>query len=107
MKNTTNTTNYSLVERIKRKSTPLFQLFPINNRTKYPIFFNKLLERIHNLKVRYKKADSVKVFQNTQLSRQAINGNLKNKGGIYLWWCKPTGLFYIGSAKSFVGKNGR
>jgi len=47
------------------------------------------------------------VYQNAELNRQAINRDLKNKGGIYLWWCKKTGLFYIGSAKSFVGKNGR
>jgi hypothetical protein len=47
------------------------------------------------------------IYENAELSRKEINKDLINKGGIYIWWCKITGLFYIGSAKSFVGKNGR
>jgi hypothetical protein len=49
-----NSNSFALVERIKRKGSLLYQLFPINHRTKYPIFFEKLLERIHNLKTNYK-----------------------------------------------------
>ena len=99
--------NYYLIERIKRKSSPLYQLFPINHRTKYPIFFGKLLERINSLKNRYNKFNIIKVYLNVELNKKAINLDLKNKGGIYLWWCKTTGFFYVGSAKTFVGKNGR
>ena len=100
-------TNKSLVERIRGKGSLLYLLFPINRRIKYPIYFDKLLERINSLKIRYNKLNLIKVYQNVELNRKAINTDLKNKGGIYLWWCKNTGLFYIGSAKSFVGKNGR
>lgn len=103
----TNKTNFSLVERIKRKGSLLYQLFPINHRIKFPIFFDKLLERINSLKISYNKLDSINVYQNVYLNKKVINKDLKNKGGIYIWWCKNTGLFYIGSAKSFVGKNGR
>ena len=64
--------NYSLVERIKRKGSLLYQLFPINHRIKYPILFDKLLERIHNLKTNYKynKFYSIKVYQNLELNRK-------------------------------------
>ena len=58
-----NTNNLSLVERIKRKGSLLYQLFPINHRTKYPIFFDKLLERINNLKLKYNKPYSINVYQ--------------------------------------------
>lgn len=47
------------------------------------------------------------VYQNVELNKKTISKDLRNKGGIYLWWCKITGLFYVGSAKSFLGKNGR
>ena len=102
-----NKNNFSLVVRIKRTGSTLFQLFPINHRTKYPIFFDKLIERIQNLKISYNKLASIYVYQNVDLNKKVINKDLKNKGGIYLWWCKDTGLFYVGSAKTFLGKNGR
>ena len=102
-----NKNNFSLVVRIKRTGSTLFQLFPINHRTKYPIFFDKLLERINNLKLKYNKPYSINVYQNVELNRKLINKDLKNKGGLYLWWCTNTGKFYIGYAKSFLGKNGR
>ena len=102
-----NKNNFSLVVRIKRTGSTLFQLFPINHRTKYPIFFDKLIERIQSLKISYNKLASIYVYQNVDLNKKVINKDLKNKGGIYLWWCKDTGLFYVGSAKTFLGKNGR
>lgn len=52
-------------------------------------------------------SSKIKIYENVELNRKNISKELLNKGGIYLWWCKSTGLFYIGSAKSFVGKNGR
>lgn len=88
-------------------------MFPINHRIKYPIYFENLIERINILKFRYNYSclNEIIVYDNKNSNqidfRKKINNELKNKGGIYLWWCKPTGLFYIGSAKSFVGKNGR
>jgi hypothetical protein len=75
--------SFSLVERRKNGSL-LYQLFPINHRPKYPIFFNKLLERINNLKMKYNKHYSINVYQNLDLNRKLINKDLKNKGGIYL-----------------------
>lgn len=104
---TMNAKNFALVERIKRKGSYLYQLFPINHRSKYPIFFDKLLERINNLKFMFNKPGLIHTYENVELNKKVIIKHLKNKGGIYLWWCKKTGLFYIGSAKSFVGKNGR
>ena len=50
-----NKNNFSLVVRIKRTGSTLFQLFPINHRTKYPIFFGKLLERINSSFKRLRK----------------------------------------------------
>ena len=48
------------------------------------------------------------MYLNVELNKKAINLDLKNKGGIYLWWCKTTGFFYVGSAKTFLGApNGR
>ena len=99
--------SFALVERFKRGSSLLYQLFPINHRIKYPVFFEKLLERINNLKLKNNDNSSTKTYLNVDLNRKLINSDLKNKGGIYLWWCENTGLFYIGSAKSFVGKTGR
>lgn len=103
----TNNNQFAIIERTKREGSLLYNLFPINHRTKYPIFFNKLLERINILKTKYNIQGLFYVYKNAELSRKEINKDLIGKGGIYIWWCKSTGLFYIGSAKSFVGKNGR
>jgi len=102
-----NKNQFAIIERIKREGSLLYNLFPINNRTKYPIFFNKLIERINTLKTKYNIQGLFYIYENAELSRKEINKDLINKGGIYIWWCSITGLFYIGSAKSFVGKNGR
>jgi hypothetical protein len=82
----TNSNSFALVERINRKGSLLYQLFPINHRTKYPIFFENLLERIHNLKTNYNynKFYSIKVYQNLELNRKILNKELKDKGGIYI-----------------------
>jgi len=103
----TNKNQFAIIERIKREGSLLYNLFPISHRTKYPIFFDKLLERINALKTKYNLQGLSYVYENAELSRKEINKDLINKGGIYIWWCKNTGLFYIGSAKSFVGRNGR
>ena len=47
--------NYYLIERIERVLRWTHQLFPINHRTKYPIFFGKLLERINSSFKRLRK----------------------------------------------------
>ena len=100
---------YAPVERIKRKGSKIFQLFPISNRLKFPIFFDVLIAKISSLKSKYNNFDfgPLRVYQNVELNIKEIKKELNNKGGIYLWWCKDTGLFYIGSAKSFFGKNDR
>jgi hypothetical protein len=68
----------------KRKGSLIYSLFPINNRTKYPIFFNSLLNRINNLKKNYNKLSLVSVYKDVKLNRKKINKDLENKGGIYL-----------------------
>jgi hypothetical protein len=102
-----NKNQFAIIERIKREGSLLYNLFPINHRTKYPVFFDKLLERVNTLKNKYNIQGLFYIYENAELSRKEINTDLINKGGVYIWWCKITGLFYIGSAKSFVGKNGR
>lgn len=103
----TNKNQFAIIERTKREGSSLYNLFPISQRTKYPIFFDKLLGRINALKSTYNVQGTFHVYENAELSRKAINKDLVNKGGIYIWWCSITGLFYIGSAKSLVGRNGR
>lgn len=103
----TNKNQFAIIARIKREGSLLYNLFPINQRIKYPIFFDNLLERVYTLKNKYNIQGSFHVYKNVELTRKFINSDLKNKGGIYIWWCENTGLFYIGSAKSLVGRNGR
>lgn len=98
---------YALIERTTKEGSLLYNLFPINHRTKYPIFFENLLDRIDALKTKYNLTGLSYVYENAELSRKDIKRDLVGKGGIYIWWCKDTGLFYVGSAKNLVGKNGR
>ena len=60
---------FSLVQRIT-KGSQLNQLFPINHRIKYPISFDKLLERIYNLRSNYKKLGTMYVYQNVELNKK-------------------------------------
>jgi len=103
----TNKNQFAIIARIKREGSLLYNLFPINQRVKYPIFFDNLLERVYSLKNKYNIQGLFYVYKNVELNRNLINLDLKNKGGIYIWWCEIGGLFYVGSAKSFVGRNGR
>nr|QVG61525.1 hypothetical protein [Rhizoctonia sp.] len=107
MKMQTNKNQFAIIARIKREGSLLYNLFPISQRIKYPIFFDNLLERVYTLKNKYNIQGSFHIYKNVELARNLINSDLKNKGGIYIWWCESTGLFYVGSAKSLVGKNGR
>lgn len=73
-------------------------LFP-----KYPIFFSSLISRINALS---KLLDglvqsTVIVYPMTPAGKLECQKDLKNQGGIYIWFCHVTGLFYVGSAKSF------
>lgn len=124
-----------LVPRVtKLNSSTLYNLHPINHRLKHPILFDSLNLRILSLKFEISKyfeknkdmtnhligvpyleflnaiqkmGKPENIYINAEKSRPKLNKDLKGFGGIYLWWCSQTGYFYIGSAKSLVGKNGR
>jgi hypothetical protein len=79
-------------------------------RIKYPVTLSALLARISNLASELGDRVSLSLFVydlskpgQVELARKEQKGH----GGIYIWFCIPTGLFYLGSAVSFFGKNGR
>lgn len=86
-----------------KNSSKIYQLFPINNRLKYPITFNVLLNRINTLINHFNLKPIFKIYINCELNEKFLRKELKSIGGIYLWWCRVTGKFYVGSAKNFTG----
>ena len=74
-----NSASYSLS---KKEPGILYQLYPINNRKKYPIFFEKLIERINNLSSmggkHNKNITPFKEYVNVELNRKLINKDLYN-----------------------------
>lgn len=85
---------------------------PLANFTKYPLFFKTLLDRISLIKTQYSIKHKVRVFYlNTDNARAYVKKTkkkeLENKGGVYIFWCKANGLFYVGSAIRFITNKGR
>lgn len=76
---------------------------------KYPIFLTTLLSRIRSLATLFK--DHIKLdlrsYPMTPEGKLEAQKDLAGLGGIYIWWSQTTGYFYLGSALSFFGKNGR
>lgn len=70
---------------------------------KYPISFDILISRINTLISQYNLKPIFKIYENCDLNEKLLRKELKNIGGIYLWWCQKTGKFYIGSAKNLTG----
>jgi hypothetical protein len=62
-----------------------------------------LLNRINQLIKNYDLQEVAKFYINCQVNEKAIRKELSKLGGVYLWWCSSTGMFYIGSTKSFSG----
>jgi len=84
---------------------------PLANFTKYPLFLfvkKTLLDRISLIKTQYSIKHKVRVFYlNTDNARAYVKKELENKGGVYIFWCKANGLFYVGSAIRFITNKGR
>lgn len=75
---------------------------PLANFTKYPLFLKTLLDRINLIRTQYSIKNKVRVFDlNTDNARALVKKELENKGGVYIFWCKANGLFYVGSAIRF------
>jgi len=74
--------------------------------TKYPLFLKALFNRIDLIRTQYSIEIKVRVFK---LNKDKANAQkeLKNKGGVYILWCKKNGLFYVGSALRFFTNKGR
>ena len=74
--------------------------------TKYPLFLKALFNRIDLIRTQYSIEFKVRVFK---LNKDKANAQkeLKNKGGVYILWCKKNGLFYVGSALRFFTNKGR
>jgi len=92
-----------ITQYVPLNSSKVYQLFPISNRLKYPISFDALMGRINSLIHQYGLKPVFKVYSNCASNEKLLRKELKNIGGIYLWWCTETGKFYIGSAKNFTG----
>lgn len=81
---------------------------PLANFTKYPLFLNALLDRICLIRTQYSIKQIVRVFDlNADNARALVTKELENKGGVYIFWCKANGLFYVGSALRFFTNKGR
>lgn len=78
-----------------------------NDIIKYPIYFEKLIMRIIELS---KSKNYYSIFSESPVNilvfsindRKELRIALKNKGGVYILWCKTDGLFYVGSSKNFI-----
>src|SRR5438874_6542424 len=47
------------------------------------------------------------IFINPLLERESIKKTTKGRGGIYCWYCRITGKFYIGSSKDLYKRLSR
>lgn len=105
------TTLTTAIARINKRAYYYFNKqysVPASTVTKYPIFLESLIQRIKLLKSQYSITSPLRLFD---LSKPGVKGvaqrQLRGKGGVYCWWCKPTGLFYVGSAMRFFDNKGR
>lgn len=79
---------------------------PQNTSPKYPVFLEALCKRIKRLQLLYGLQTNLLVY-NIITDASKIKFDLKDKGGVYILWCKKTGLFYVGSTLRYFTKNGR
>ena len=74
---------------------------------KIPISLNILLARIRSLADQYNITIKLRTYPANASGIAAAKKDIKGKGGIYIWYCNITGLFYLGSGVKFFGTNGR
>ena len=80
---------------------------PLSRFVKYPVLFTALLTRIHKLGAEYNIQLNIQTYRMNTLGIAKAKQELKNLGGIYIWYCHVTGFFYLGSAQEFFGRGGR
>ena len=68
---------------------------PITTITKYPIFLKSLIQRIKDIQTRYTLSKNLFIY-NLNTDKAKAQFELSNKGGVYVLWCKSTGMFYVG-----------
>lgn len=97
----------ALIKIMKRIHFNSFNFFiPITTITKYPIFIKSLIQRIKDIQERYSLSKNILIYDlNTDKTKAQFE--LSNKGGVYVLWCKSTGMFYVGSALRFFTNKGR
>src|ERR1700712_210239 len=93
-----------VIKRIYLNSSDFF--LPSSNVIKYPIFLDNLKGRIRELQAKYSLSKGCRVFD-LSFEKKIAQKELKWKGGVYVLWCKPTGMFYVGSALRFFTNKGR
>nr|UVN15649.2 GIY-YIG endonuclease [Gongronella sp. w5] len=81
----------------KIKENELNKLISSNNLEKSDKFILECLKRFNNNNM--DNTDfPISIYFDSILDRPLILNQLKNKSGIYCWYCKPTGNMYVGSA---------
>jgi len=93
-----------IMKRIHFNSSNFF--IPITTITKYPIFLKSLVQRIKDIQERYSLSKNILIY-NLNTDKAKAQFELSNKGGVYVLWCKSTGMFYVGSALRFFTNKGR
>lgn len=94
-----------IMKRIYVNSSDFF--IPITTITKYPILFTSLIQRIKKIQECYSLLKYDIKIQNLNTDKAKAQNELSNKGGVYVLWCKSTGMFYVGSALRFFTNKGR
>ena len=85
-----------IMKRIYVNSSDFF--IPITTITKYPIFLQQsvaLVQRIKDIQERYSLSKNLFIY-NLNTDKAKAQFELSNKGGVYVLWCKSTGMFYVG-----------
>lgn len=93
-----------IMKRIYLNSSDFF--IPITTITKYPILLTSLIKRIKDIKERYSLSNDIHIY-NLDTDKAKAQSELSNKGGVYVLWCKSSGMFYVGSALRFFMNKGR
>jgi hypothetical protein len=101
-------TNNKSIVLVKKRINFNFSDFtmPLATFTKYPIFLTALFHRIDQIRTEYSINSVIRVFDLNKGKAEAQK-ELRNKGGVYILWCRDNGLFYVGSALRFFTNKGR
>lgn len=94
-----------IIKRIYLNSKEYF--VPTTNIIKYPIFLKSLIQRIRDLQYTYSPENKNILIYDLSKDKAKAQSELMNKGGVYVLWCKTSGMFYVGSALRFFTNKGR